>query len=117
MSTTLGPIVPSLMASSICLLLTVSVPLPALMTLALSIADGANALFVADGQPEAGDQPRGPFIMQREVAAMGFRDGAGDGQPEAEPGRPVHAPRRVAAGEGLQHGFLVGVRNAGPIVG
>src|SRR3954465_8237176 len=31
MSTTLGPIVPSLMGSSICLLLTVSVPVPALM--------------------------------------------------------------------------------------
>jgi hypothetical protein len=54
--------------------------------------------------------------MKREFAAMSLGDGAGDGQPKAEPAGPVHSPRHVPAGEGLQHGVLVGVRDAGAVV-
>src|SRR3954454_24103929 len=93
MSITLGPMAPSLTGSSTCMLLTVSVPLPALMSLALSIGDGANTSFRADDAKS----------HALSSGFVGHRDSIGVADPSAAFKRPcipggLHPQPRAASG-------------------
>src|SRR5262249_3627310 len=55
-------------------------------------------------------------VVQRQLAAMGDRDRACDGEAEPEAGGVIHVARVVAAHERLQHLLLALVGNAGTVV-
>src|SRR4051812_41982841 len=69
-----------------------------------------------DRQRKTRDQSPSLRVEQGQSSPVGLGDGASDRQPQAKPAWLVHTPRGIATGKGLQHGFLVSIWNAGPVV-